>query len=107
MKEARADPTGFRAVLTDECWRHITDRHPEMKPFRKFVGAAIQEPDAIHLGKRDPTCRIYRKRYEDVPGVGKGLHLLVFVGTPRGYVKTAYLVAVAFRALGQQIWPSS
>lgn len=78
-----------------------------MKPFREVVTAAIQKPDAIHLGKRDPTCRICRKRYEDLPGVGKGLHALVFVDGHSGYVKTAYFAAFAFRALGQRIWPSS
>lgn len=107
MKEEFKDPTGFRAVLSDECWTHIIKGHPEMKPFKGFVEAAIQKPDAIHLGKRDPTCRIFRRRYQEVPGVGEWLHVLVFVDGQSGYVRTAYFAAAWFRASGQQIWPSS
>ena len=98
---------GFRAILTDECWQHITDRHPEMAPFRELVGDAIRQPDAIYLGKRDPTRRIYRKRHLKVPGLGGSLDLLVFVGTARGYVATSYFAAYSFRMLGAMVWPSS
>jgi hypothetical protein len=105
--EEFTDPTGFRVMLTRECWRHIVSRHPEMKPLKEFVVTAIQNPDAIHLGKRDPTCRICRKRYDHVPELGKWLHALVFVDQPSRYVKTAYFAAAGFRQLGQQIWPST
>jgi hypothetical protein len=98
---------GFKAILTDECWRHVIARHPEMEPFRELVREALREPDGIYLGKRDPTRRIYRKRHLQVPGVGGSLDLLVFVGSPKGYVATSYFAAYSFRTLGALIWPSS
>ncbi|MBI1984150.1 MAG: hypothetical protein HYS61_08130 [Acidobacteria bacterium] len=101
-----SDPTGFEAILTDECWQHITARHPEMGPFRQFVVETIQQPEGIYSGKRDPTRTIYQKKYVHVPGLGGSLDLLVFVGTTDGYVATAYFSAYSLRMLGDLIWPS-
>ena len=98
MQEKFRDPAGFEATLTDACWAHITARHPVMEPFR--------QPDRIHLGKRDPARRIYRKRYAHVPDVGDSLDLLVFVDGVDGYVATAYFRALSLRGLGDLIWPS-
>lgn len=106
MQENIRDPTGFEAILTEECWGHITSRHPEMVPFRVFVVEALRQPDGIHLGKRDPTRRIYRRRHVSVPGVGYSLDLLIFVGSAGGYVATAYFAAYSFRMLGELIWPT-
>jgi hypothetical protein len=107
MHDKIRDPAGFEAILTDECWAHITARHPEMEPFRESVVETIGHPDGIHLGKRDPSRRIYRKKYASVPGLGDSLDLLVFVGSADGHVATAYFRALSFRALGDLIWPSS
>ena len=107
MNEKIRDPTGFEAILTDECWIHVTARHPEMGPFREFAAETIRRPDGIHLGKRDPGRRIYRKRYKDIPVMGGSFDLLVFVGNADGYVATAYFAAYSFRMLGTSIWPIS
>jgi len=106
MEETISDPTGFQAILTDECWRHISTRHPEMGPFRDLVREAIRQPDAIYLGKRDRRRRVYRKRYADVSGLGGPLDALVFVRSGDRYVATAYFAAYAFRMVGDLIWPS-
>ena len=106
MEETISDPTGFQVILTDECWRHIAAHHPEMEPRRDLVREAIQRSDGIHLGRRDPARRIYRKRCKEVPGLGGPLDALVFVGNEDRYVATAYLAALGFRMLGSLIWPS-
>ena len=107
MEEAISDPSGFEVVLTDECWHHITARHPEMQPFKHLVVETIERADRIYLGKRDSTRRICQKRYESVPGIGNSVDVLVFVDGQSGHVATAYFRAVSFRGLGQQIWPSN
>jgi len=107
MDETISDPTGFQAILTDDCWRHIVSRHPEMLPLRQFVVEAVGGPDAIYLGKRDPARRIYRKRHLQVRGVGDSLDLLVFVDGTDRYVATAYFAAYSLRMLGTLVWPSS
>jgi hypothetical protein len=107
MDEGISDPTGFQAILTDDCWQHIVSRHPEMQPFKPSVLEAIGMPDAIYSGKRDPTRRIYRKRHLQVAGIGDSLDLLVFVGGADGYIATAYFAAYSLRMLGTLIWPSS
>ncbi len=107
MQQKVSDPTGFEAILTDECWAHIGARHPEMEPFRQLVMETIRQPDGIYLGKRDPRRRVYRKRYRDIPVAGGSFDLLVFVGSADGYVATAYFAAYSFRMLGALIWPTS
>ena len=49
MDEVIADPTGFQAILTDECWKHIVSRHPEMETFRHLVVETVQGPNAVYL----------------------------------------------------------
>jgi len=107
MEEAIPDPLGFQAILTDDCWQHIVSRHPEMQPFRQLVVDAIRQPDGIHLGKRDPSRRIYRKRHIQVSGLGGPLDVLIFVDQADRYVATAYFAAFSWRMLGTRIWPSN
>jgi hypothetical protein len=38
------DPRGRIVHLTDERWKHITDGHPYMAPFRADVLRAVREP---------------------------------------------------------------
>ncbi|PYT66254.1 MAG: hypothetical protein DMG39_27170 [Acidobacteria bacterium] len=64
-----------------------------MVPFKEFVLESIRQPNGIYLGKRDPTRRIYRKSYLEVPGVGNSLDLLVFLGDDGKHVATAYFAA--------------
>ena len=105
--EALIDPTGFQAILTERTWaEHIATKHPEVARLRDRVVETIKSPDAIHFGKRDPSCRIYTKRYADTPGVGKELTLLVFVRSESGRVATAHFMFRTFRTLGREIWPS-
>src|SRR5207247_7706262 len=55
------DPTGLGVILTEECWLdHITTRHPEMHPFKEMVLETTRAPDAIYVGKRDPSRRSTR-----------------------------------------------
>ncbi len=101
------DPEGFEALLTERCWTgHITKHHPELRSFRERVIQTIEAPDAIHLGHRDRGCRIYTRRYSEVPDVGYELTLLVYVRSETGYVATAHFAAHSIRRLGPQIWPS-
>ena len=105
--QAVIDPTGFQAILTEQTWaEHIATRHPEVTRFRDRVVETIKGPDAIHVGKQDPRCRIYSKRYVDTPGVGKELTLLVYVRSESGRVATAHFMVRTFRRLGREIWPS-
>ncbi len=100
MEEAISDPTGFQAILTEDCWQHIVSRHPEMKAFRQFVVEAIRTPDGIYSGKRDPARKIYRKRHLQVPGVGDSLDLLVFVGGADRYVANSLFCSLFVARVG-------
>ena len=99
------DPTGLEVVVTDECWRHVTSRHPEMLSLKELVLETIRQPDGIYAGKRDPSRRIYRKSYSEVPGVGNSLDVLVFLGDDGRHVATSYPIAYSLRMLGRLVWP--
>jgi len=101
------DPTGFTVILTEQCWaEHITRNHPELVPFRSWVVETVEAPDGIYLGRRDPSRRVYARRYALVAGVGNELTLFVFADNEDGYVATAYFTAQGLRPIGLQIWPS-
>ena len=102
------DPTGLGVILTEECWLdHITTRHPEMHPFKEMVLETTRAPDPIYVGKRDPSRRVYARKYAHVPGVGNELTLLVFAGNEDGYIATAHFAGHQLRSVGRQIWPSN
>ena len=108
MDEHVVDPTGLGVILTGECWLgHITTRHPEMQPFRERVLETIGAPHAIYLAKRDPSRRVYARKYAHVPGVGNELTLLVFAGNEDGYVAIARFAGHQLRSRGRHVWPSN
>jgi len=106
MPDIVQDPTGLEVVLTDECWEHIGSRHPELLPFKELVLEAIREPIGIYEGKRDPSRRIYKKSYSEVPGVGNSLDVLVFLGDDGKHIATVYLIGYSIRMLGRLVWPT-
>ena len=77
-----------------------------MAAFRQWVADTVEAPDGIYLGRRDPSRRVYARRYAHVPGVGNELMLLVFVGSEDRHVATAYFTAHGLRPIGPAIWPS-
>lgn len=81
------DPLGRKAVLTDRTWdRHILVNHPDMDGGREFVEQAIEAPNSIWFGGKDPDVRIY---YGDGPS--RGLLAAVKVNITKGVVLTAHL----------------
>lgn len=107
MDQIITDPTGFEVTISDACWdAHVVVRHPEMAEHKGLVAETIAAPEAIYRGKRDPSRRIYRRRYETVPGVGNFLDVLVFVGDSDGFMATTYFTAGSIRTLGERLWPS-
>ena len=106
--EVIRDPAGVEPILTEQCWTgHITKQHPEMAARKDLVRETIRNPDAVYLGKRDPSRRVYVKHGRRSPEGGNFLSVLVFVGNEDRYVATAHFAAEVFRQLGRQIWPTS
>lgn len=103
-------PDGLEVVPDDDQWKkHIAARHPQLLPYRDLVIETLRQPEGIYRGKRDPTTRIYTKRYWKIL-IGEApvetTNLLVFVREEDGFVVTAYFAAAMWRILGERIWPS-
>jgi len=55
VRGATTDPDGRRVELTDERWSHISERHPEVKPYEDAILRAVGQPDRRVPGSRQKT----------------------------------------------------
>lgn len=82
--------SGVPIRLTDERWRHIVARHPELDNQRERILETIADPDAIYEGDTSETLAI--RFYARTPLTSK--HLVVAyreMNAADGFVVTAYL----------------
>jgi hypothetical protein len=100
---------GLEAVLDEGHWEaHVLVGHAELMGKRELVIETLQNADAVFRSKRDPSTRIYLKRYADIM---LGDHLIeqttlrVYVRESDGFVITAYFAAAWWRSLGEKLWP--
>jgi hypothetical protein len=77
MWETR-DPDGRRVVLTDERWRHIVERHPELRELRVAILLAVAEPHAHRPGHQRCEEWFYGR------GFGPSAYVRVVVHYERG-----------------------
>jgi hypothetical protein len=81
---------GVPVRLTDERWRHVVSRHPEMESQREHVLEALAEPDMIQQGDFGELLAI--RLYPDTPLTRKFMVVAYREMTPKeGFVLTAYL----------------
>lgn len=81
---------GVPVRLTDERWRHIVSRHPEMRWQRHRVLEAIASPDLVQRG--DYGAMLALRHYNQPPAVNLFV-VAVYreVDDGDGFVITAYL----------------
>jgi len=89
--------TGIPIRLKDARWRHITDRHPEMRWLRGRVLDTIAAPDVLQRG--DYGALIAARHYNQPPGAN-AFTVVVYreVGRTDGFVITACMA----RSLSQR-----
>jgi hypothetical protein len=100
---------GLEVILDEEQWEaHVLVGHPELQSKRNLVIETLENADAVFRSKRDPSTRIYLKKYTDLM---LGDHLIeqttlrVYVREIDGFVVTAYFAAAWWRSLGEKQWP--
>lgn len=100
---------GLEAALDEGHWQsHVLLGHPELQGKHELVTETLQNADAVFRGKRDPSARIYLKRYADImPGdhLIEKTTLRVYVRENDGIVVTAYFAAARRRSPGEKLWP--
>lgn len=80
---------GAPVRLTDERWKHITVRHPEMKEQRDRVLETVSDPDLIQVGDSGELIAV--RHYADTPLTEKYLVVPYKESPPdEGFVMTAY-----------------
>jgi hypothetical protein len=80
------DPSGRPVELTEERWRHIARRHPEIETCRELVLQAVQKPDREIVGRLSNETWLYLET--DAPSAW--LKVIVAYAEGRGYIVTAY-----------------
>ena len=80
------DPSGRTVVLSVERWTHVVTRHPELRPYRADVLAAVRRPTIRIWGRRPHEEWYYRR------GVGPSRWLKVVVAYEGavGEIRTAF-----------------
>jgi len=80
------DPSGRTVVLSVERWTHVVTRHPELRPYRADVLAAVQRRTIRIRGRRPHEEWYYRR------GVGPSRWLKVVVAYEGavGEIRTAF-----------------
>lgn len=74
--------------LTNERWRHILDRHPEMKAARSDVLETVRDPDLVQRG--DNNTKIAVRFYEGTSVSDKHMVVIYRENPDDGFVVTAY-----------------
>ena len=80
------DPGGLPIALTDERWRHILLRHPEMGTHLTGIAACVSVPTHILPG-RSPAESWH---YLENSGPSRYLKVVIAYHGGRGYVRTAF-----------------
>jgi hypothetical protein len=80
--------------LSSERWRHIIERHPEIKQ-KKEIQQTLLKPDAIIKSYKDPLIHIYQRKLNDY-------YLTVVVQVKEQFIITAFIADKIKR--GRIIW---
>jgi hypothetical protein len=75
---------GTKVVLSQERWRHIVLRHPELKNAYELIIETISHPDEVYI---DPTGAFHAlKRVKAVTD----FLVVIYSVNGEGYIRTAY-----------------
>jgi hypothetical protein len=80
------DPDGRTVVLTQHTWDHIISRHPELRPFRGAILAAVRA-STLRRGGRMPGEEWF---YPRVLGPSRWLKVVVTYRAGLGPIRTAF-----------------
>ena len=75
---------GTKVALSQERWRHIVLRHPELKNATELILDVVAHPDEVYV---DPTGAFHALKR--VSGVSDFL-VVIYSVEDEGYIRTAY-----------------
>ena len=76
---------GTEVTLSEERWKHIVFRHPELKDKMRLVLSVVSGPDEAYVDASTAVHVLKR-----VGGVSDFLVVIYSVEGGRGYIRTAY-----------------
>jgi len=90
LESVTISPGGVPIRLTDERWRHIVGRHPELDGLRELVLETVARPDMIQRGGVGELLAV---RYYPETSLGGKFLVVAYreAGPSDGFILTAYL----------------
>ena len=85
------DKSNRKVHLSDERWKHIKKKHPEIQDFDQ-IKETIEKPDKVTFYSYDETIYYFYKYYKNRPAPKKYFLIVVKYLNGEGYVATAYFV---------------
>ncbi len=83
---ATLDPAGRRVVLTEERWRHIKRRHPELSRNVREIMAAVRDPAAQRQGRNEREEFFFAEWQGHLPW----LQVVVHYEGDEGWIATSF-----------------
>lgn len=82
---------GTKVVLTEERWKHILVRHPELENKINRITEAVAEPDESYIDSAGAVHALKRV----VGGVSEYVVVIYRKTDEEGYIRTAYYTSLA------------
>ena len=86
LRRSTDDPQGRPVELTEERWRHVVARHPEIEALEAEVVRAVAAPDRVLPGRFANESWFYAA----IENPSTWLKVVVAYAEGRGYIVTAY-----------------
>lgn len=85
------DERGNEVRLTEERYRHILRRHPEMESRLHRFADVLASPDAVVPYRSGQSVRLYYRLYPDLRGRNRYVRIVVKEEADYSFILTAYL----------------
>jgi hypothetical protein len=83
---ANLDPDGRCVVFTENAWRHIVEKHPELEPFVQQIVTAVRAPSRRVPGRKPGEEWFYLAE----AGPSRWLKVVVHYEGDEGEIVTAF-----------------
>lgn len=80
------DKFGNSIRLTDERWKHVVNRHPEIKSYIEKVKTTIKDPEILVSNPYHPYEKYYHHFFPRLKN-----YIIVILEQQKGFIITAYI----------------
>ncbi len=98
------DMFGRKIELSQECWRHVSETHPEVRTRIDLIKKTLTMPDIVKRSVHAPNVPLFYKYYEYLYN-GKYIYVVIKILDEGRFISTAYITSKIKR--GEVVWTKS